>query len=252
MPDHVTYHEHVRPIVEARCTACHSDGQIAGYAPLTEADDVVAVAEDIAFHVVNRIMPPWMPSDLTVPLKRDRSLSIEEIAIVAAWLELGAQLGEPDTYAPPDEIYALAEVRADLTLQLDEAYHPEQDARDDYRCFAFALDIEAPQFLTAYEFIPEVAEMAHHGIVYLLDDVVAADIAERDYADGRPGWPCYGGTGLSKSGDIIGTWTPGTFGIRFPHGTGYLIKPGQFVVVQMHYNLMDDARARSHSGQNGT
>ena len=237
LPDRVTYHELVRPIIEAHCTACHSDGQIAAYAPLTDAYDVVAVAEDIAFQVVNRIMPPWMPSDLTVPLKRDRSLSIEEIAIVAAWLEQGAELGEPDTYVPPDEIYALAEVRADLTLQLDEAYHPEHDAQDDYRCFAFALDIEAPQFLTAYEFIPEVAEMAHHGIVYLLDDVVAADIAERDYADGRPGWSCYGGTGLSKSGDIIGTWTPGTFGIRFPEGTGYLIEPGQFVVVQMHYNL---------------
>ena len=44
VPEHPTYHEHVRPIIEAACVACHSDGQIAAYAPVTDRQDVVLAA----------------------------------------------------------------------------------------------------------------------------------------------------------------------------------------------------------------
>ena len=93
VPENPTYHQHVRPILEASCVACHSEGQIAAYAPLTSQDDVIFFAEDIAFHVAARIMPPWMPSSLNIPLENDRSLSDEEIATIVAWAEGGAQLG---------------------------------------------------------------------------------------------------------------------------------------------------------------
>ncbi len=237
VPENPSYQQHVRPILEANCVACHADGQVAAYAPLTSQEDVIFFAEDIAFHVSARLMPPWMPSRDNLPLKHDRSLSDEEIATIVAWAEGGAQSGREADYQPPAATYAFPEVRADLTLQLDELYAPEENAQDDYRCFAFPLEIDSPKFITAYEFIPDVAEMAHHGIVYLLDADLAPEIAARDYADGRPGWSCYGATGLSKSGDIIATWTPGTFGLRYPEGTGYKIEPGQIVALQMHYNL---------------
>ena len=243
VPENPTYHKHVRPVIEASCIACHSAGQIAAYAPFENPDDVVWAAGDIRFHVVNGIMPPWMPSRENLPLKRDRSLSDTEIAIIAAWVDEGAPLGDPDDYLPSatDAIESVG-VRADLTLQLEEAYAPPADVLDDYRCFAFPLELDAPQFVTGYEFIPEVLEMAHHGIVYLLGAEFAAEIQSKDDADEGPGWSCYGGTGLSKSGDMIATWTPGTFGVRFPAGTGYLIKPGQNVVLQMHYNLWTTRR----------
>ncbi len=238
VPEHPTYHEHVRPIIEANCAACHSDGQIAGYAPLTSADDVVWAAQDIKFHVVSGLMPPWMPSRANLPLKNDRSLSDEEIAIIAAWADAGTALGDPHDYAPSaTDGFDFVEIRADLVLQLEEAYAPVDDALDDYRCFAFPLDLESSQFITGYEFIPDVAEMAHHGIVYLLDAELQTEIDALSYSDGRPGWSCYGGVGLSGSGDMIATWTPGAFAVQFPEGTGYLIESGQIVVLQIHYNL---------------
>lgn len=237
VPEQPSYQQHVRPILEASCVGCHAAGQIAAYAPLDTQADAIAFADDIAFHVSARLMPPWMPSAFNIPLKRDRSLSDEEIATIIAWAEAGALAGDEASYQPPTATLALPEVRADLTLQLAEPYAPDADAQDDYRCFAFPLALDAPQFITAYEFAPDVAGMAHHGIVYLLDEAVAGEIAERDYADGRPGWSCYGGVGLSKGGDIIATWTPGTYGVRFPAGTGYRIQPGEHIVVQIHYNL---------------
>lgn len=238
VPENLTYHEHARPIIEAKCAACHSDGQIAGYAPFTAAEDVVWAADDIKFHVVNGIMPPWPPSRTNLPLKYDRSLSDEEIAIIAAWVDDGAALGDSHDYAPaPTDAFEFEDIRADLTLQLEEPYIPAEDALDDYRCFAFPLDIDAPQFVTGYEFLPDVLEMAHHGIVYLVEEDARGAIQARDYADGKPGWSCYGGTGLDDSGDMLATWTPGTFGVAFPAGAGYRIEPGQHVVLQMHYNL---------------
>ncbi len=238
VPEHPTYYEHVRPIIEASCNACHSEGRIAAYAPFSDPADVVWLAEDIRFHVVNGIMPPWMPSRENLPLKHDRSLSDYEIATIAAWADAGAALGDPHDYAPaPTEGVDLVEIRADLTLQLAEPFVPAEDVLDDYRCFAFPLEIEAPQFITGYEFMSDVAEMAHHGIVYLLDVEVESEIHSKDDADEGPGWSCYGGTGLSKSGSIVATWTPGTFATQFPPGAGYLIEPGQIIVLQMHYNL---------------
>ncbi len=238
VPEHPTYHEHVRSIIEARCVACHSDGQIAAYAPFTDPQDVIWAADDIKFHVVNGIMPPWPPSRENLPLKYDRSLSDAEIATIAAWVDDGAALGDPHDYAPSaTDGFDFVEVRADLTLQLDEPYEPDPNVLDDYRCFALPLEIDAPQFITGYEFIPDVAEMAHHNILYLFDEGAQRAIQRRNYADGRPGWSCYGGPGLSTGGEGIGGWAPGASPVIFPDGTGFLIRPGQYVVVEMHYNL---------------
>ncbi len=238
VPDHVNYHQHVRPIIEAKCVACHSEGQIAAYAPFDSPEIVKFAAEDVRFHVTSGLMPPWMPSRDNVPLKHDRSLSDEAIALIAAWVEQGAALGDPADFVPgATDVIELPEIRADLTLMLDAPYTPAADVLDDYRCFPFALNIAEPQFITGYDFIPDVAEMAHHGLVYLLDAELSAEIGALDGADGRAGWPCYGGTGLPNSGDMIATWTPGTFGVVYPPGTGFRVEPGQTVVLQMHYNL---------------
>ncbi len=238
IPAAPTYHEHARPILEAKCASCHQAGQIAAYAPLTDAQDAIYAAPDIKFHVLNGLMPPWLPSRANRPLKYNRSLSDLEIATLAAWVDAGAALGDPAEYAPaPTDVIGLPDIRADLTLQLETPYSPAEEVLDDYRCFAFPLDIAAPQFITGYAFLPGVMEMAHHAILFLVDSAMAGAVAALDGADGAPGWTCYGSSGLPQSGDIIAAWAPGSYGIQFPAGTGYRIEPGQIVVMQMHYNL---------------
>lgn len=238
VPEHPTYHEHARPIIEANCVVCHSDGQIAGYAPLTSAKDVVLAAEDIKFHVVNDYMPPWPPSREGLPLQNERRLSDADIALIAAWADDGAALGDPDSYVPaPTDAVHIPEIRADLTVQLDEPYTPPADLLDDYRCFALPLEIGEPMFVVGYEFFPDVAEMAHHAIFYVVDAGSERAIQQREAADDEPGWPCYGGIGLRVRHDSFGGWAPGAMPLRFPAGTGFRIESGQQIVLQMHYNL---------------
>ncbi len=124
MPEHPTYHEHARAIIEANCVACHSDGQIAAYAPLTSPEDVVLAAEDIKFHVIYGYMPPWPPSREGLPLQNDRSLSDADIALIAAWVDDGAALGDPESYVPAaTDGFLIPEVRADLTSAIRRAVY---------------------------------------------------------------------------------------------------------------------------------
>ena len=238
VPENPTYYEHIKPLLELHCNACHREGQISGDIPLTDVEDVEKGSSDIAFNVSIGYMPPWMPSRLNLPLKHNRSLSDTEIATFIKWNDIGAPLGDPEDYAPPtDAGYDLSVVRADLILQPEEPYVPDENVQDDYRCFAFQLDIEEPLYVTGYEFMPEVAEMAHHGLVYLVGEGAQSAIERRNYEDGRIGWSCYGGVGLSTRSDMIGAWAPGTLPTLYPEDTGYLLEPGDSLIIQMHYNL---------------
>lgn len=238
VPENPTYYEHVKPILELHCVACHSEGQIAGDIPLTTFEDAESGASDIAFNVSIGYMPPWMPSQLSLPMHPDRSMTDTEIATLMAWSDEFAPEGDPADYVAPENPYANVEVREDMILQTDEPYTPEASVQDDYRCFAFAMELEDPVYLTAYEFIPEVMEMAHHGIVYKVDSSATNNVERKNGADGRPGWSCYGGVGLAGAdSEMIGTWAPGTMPVAYPDGTGYIIEDGDFLIIQMHYNL---------------
>jgi len=238
VPDNPTYYEHVKPLLELHCNGCHTEGQIAGDIALDTLDDAVSGASDIAFNVSIGYMPPWMPSDLSLPMQHDRSLTDTEIATIIAWSDNFAPEGDPDDYIAPENPYTMVEVRDDMILQLDEPYTPDETKQDDYRCFAFEMDLDDPVYLTGYEFIPEIAEMAHHGIVYKADAFIVDQVERKDGADGRPGWSCYGSVNLTGAdSEMVGTWAPGTLPAEYPAGTGYRIEDGEFLIVQMHYNL---------------
>lgn len=238
VPENPTYYEHIKPLLELHCTGCHTEGQIAGDIPLTSSEDVEKGSSDIAFNGSTGDMPPWMPSPLSLPMQHNRSLSDIEIATLVTWDENGAPLGNPEDYTPPEaSAYQLKEIRADLTLQLEEPYIPDESATDDYRCFAFPLDIDSSRYVTGYEFILDETEMAHHGIVYLVSKSAQPAIERRNVEDDRIGWSCYGGIGLSVPNEMIGTWAPGALPTAYPDGTGFRVDPADIVIIQMHYNL---------------
>ena len=55
-----TYYQDVRPILQARCTACHKPGEIAPFSLLTY-DDAHPRAASIAQATHDRVMPPFPP-----------------------------------------------------------------------------------------------------------------------------------------------------------------------------------------------
>ena len=233
-----TYYEHIKPILVENCMACHTEGQIAGDIPFDD-ELLIDSYEDIAFVTGIRYMPPWMPSQDSLPMEHDRSLTDYEFAVIQAWAEDGAPTGNEADYVEPQATYSLTDIDADQVLQLEEAYTPEEGVDDDYRCFVFSPDIDTPVFLTGYEFLPDVTEQVHHGIIYLVDSSAQREIEAKNYEDGRAGWSCYTGTNINtRNEEFLGTWTPGTLPVSLPEGTGYWIEPDDIFIVQIHYNLL--------------
>ncbi len=242
----LTYYDDIQPIIEANCLACHAEGQIAAEYELYDPFVIRDSADYIADLVNHRDMPPWMPGpQTTLELQNARILEDEEIARILFWAQSGAQMGEQSDN-PPNVFetgvpYALPQIRRDMEFYLEEPYMPGEANNDDYRCFIFDPGFTEPTYVTGYVFAPDVLTMAHHGIIYRMGEGARSRADNLNGQDGQQGWPCYNTTGLGgRFEEMLGTWTPGTFPVQYPAGTGYLVQPGEFFVMQMHYNTRID------------
>ena len=98
----VTFAKDVAPILQRSCQVCHRPGSIAPMSLLTY-QEVRPWARAIKQRTGLREMPPWH-IDRNVGIskfKDDRSLSDEEIATIATWVDAGAPLGNPADMPPP-------------------------------------------------------------------------------------------------------------------------------------------------------
>jgi len=95
-PTSPTFSKHIAPIFQEKCEACHRPDSIAPM-PLRTFQEARPWARSIKARVEARQMPPWH-IDKTVGIqefKNDRSLSDEQIATIAKWVEAGAPEGDP-------------------------------------------------------------------------------------------------------------------------------------------------------------
>ena len=90
-----TFTKDIAPILQAKCQDCHRTGQIAPMSLLTY-QDARPWARDIKKRVVQRSMPPWF-IDKSVGIQHfqnDMSLSDDQIATIAKWVDAGAPEGD--------------------------------------------------------------------------------------------------------------------------------------------------------------
>src|ERR1700747_1618912 len=97
----VTFSKDVAPIFQKSCQSCHHEGTSAPMSLMTYAE-TRPWARSIKERVVRRDMPPWH-LEKTVGIrqyKNDRSLSDDEIATIARWVDSGAPQGNPADMPP--------------------------------------------------------------------------------------------------------------------------------------------------------
>ncbi len=88
-----TYYQDVKPILEAQCMGCHKTGGIAPFS-LQTPQAAQEKAPLIAAVAASGYMPPWMPGPDSPEFLNERKLSQTQKAILAAWAQAGAPLGE--------------------------------------------------------------------------------------------------------------------------------------------------------------
>ncbi len=92
----VTFAKDVAPILYDSCVVCHRAGEMAPMA-LTTYAEVRPWARSIKNRVIAREMPPWhIDKNIGIQeFKDDISLTDEQIAMIATWVDAGATMGDP-------------------------------------------------------------------------------------------------------------------------------------------------------------
>lgn len=228
-----TYSKEVSRILRQNCQECHRAGGVGPFA-LDTYDQAVNWAEDIRQFTADGTMPPWKPVDGVGHFKNRRSMSEDDKAVLARWVEADCPYGDERDLPPPPHYsnnWQLGE--PDLILEPTEAYELAADGPDVYRCFVLPTDFDRDHYVTAIEVRPGNTRVVHHVIAFL--DTSGA--AERlDAKDPGPGYSTSQGIpGFLPRGGL-GGWAPGNLGGKLPDGMAKILPAGVKVVMQVHYH----------------
>jgi hypothetical protein len=252
-----SFWQHVAPILNAKCAACHQTGGIGPF-PLATFADVESRANQIVNVTENRIMPPFLleVGGACGSFDETAALTEEEIATIGAWAS-GARLEGTAVAMAPPPIPSLP----DGTDLFTPEFTPEIEGGtlaefDEYRCFPLDLGLTEERFVTGFEFQPGNTALVHHVIAMLVDPSAPSAVEGLDNAqvmaglneqDAREGWHCFGeaGDGVRVEG-VPAAWAPGSGPYTYPEGIGVRVQPDRQLVVQVHYNLArEEVRGQS-------
>ncbi|GAC1470498.1 MAG: hypothetical protein NVSMB9_15660 [Isosphaeraceae bacterium] len=230
-----TYHRDVAPILEARCRACHRKGQVGPF-PLDTYEQARKRAGDIASVVEERRMPPWKPQPRSgPPLKHDRSMPEDEIAVIVKWAAAGAPSGNSSFKLParkesPEAPWILG--KPDLVLEMGEAFEVPAGGEDLYRCFVIPTQLPGDRHVVAIEYRPGNRRVVHHMTSWV---DASREGRKKDRAEPGPGYSCLSGAGVAVQGDL-GGWAPGNEPACLPEGVGRPLPRAADVILQVHYH----------------
>ena len=209
----VTFAKDIVPIFQRSCQVCHRQGEMAPMSLMTY-QEVRPWARAIKNRVVAREMPPWhVDKNIGIQaFKDDPSLSDEEIAMVSAWVDNGAPLGDPADMPPPVDFPDASEWQIgepDLVVRYP-AYQMPAEGPDLFGALYTDLDLDEDRYIRAIQTRPAndpSRRVVHHALSFAVhpdeeqmriagdDDVPAAQFLV-EYASGKNGEVYPGDSGL--------------------------------------------------------
>lgn len=239
--DGPTYYADIQPLMQAHCTSCHVQDSIAPFALLNyqEVRDTAILS-----HATMQAgtMPPWPPAEDCQEFQGHRGMTVEEIALFKEWIDEGYPRGNSADAPSVETNQGLTLGEADLTLTWGFDYKPTPvggDQIDDYRCFVVDVPTEEDVFVNLVDTKPGNAAVVHHMIAYLAPPSQFARLSQLEQEDSRPGYTCFGGPRFNNP-EMLAGWVPGTTPIPYKEGYGIRVPAGHKLVVQMHYNTVND------------
>jgi Copper type II ascorbate-dependent monooxygenase, C-terminal domain len=243
----VTWAKDIEPLISSRCAVCHQTGGI-GTIPLVTLDQVRMASAAVRNSVVSGRMPPWPASAACNTYAPDGSLSEVQKQQLVGWIDDGMPEGStPDT--PPARAQALGLSRVDLTVNFAEAYTPTKSP-DEYRCFILDWPEQSVKYITGFNVKAGEPSLVHHANLFFVSPKSVATFEARDAATLGYGYECYTvPTPFNAELGWIGTFVPGSLGADFPGESGLKIEPGSKLLLQVHYNISQGAKADRSSVQ---
>lgn len=248
-----TWHQDVKPIVDAYCVECHSEGGIGPF-EMNGPEDLAELAPLVDHVVAERIMPPFYAERGHTPLKYDLSLSDEQITTIRDWIASDFPLGDPDEPGAPIVLDRGGLPEWDVVLTPDVAYTPTLEP-DEYRCFILDWPESEPKYVTGFDVIPGNPAIDHHIVAYAIGPDQVDVLDEFEATDEAPGYSCFGSAAQTdwEPDSIVdqlvqvylGAWTPGVTGRQYTNGQR--VEPGSKIVLQVHYFTLGSEGESDHT-----
>ena len=216
----VAFTKDVAPILQRSCQTCHRPGAVAPMSLLTY-EDVRPWARSIKTKVTNREMPPWhIDRNIGITkFKNDPSLTDQEIATIATWVDAGAPRGNLADMPPPRKFEELDQWfigKPDLVITSNKPYVLPAAGPDNIVDILVDPGFTEDMYVMAIESKPADAasfKVTHHFTTNLVEDPDEDPVGLflNEYA-------------LGKNGDV------------FPPNSGRLIKAGTKINFNLHLN----------------
>lgn len=238
-PELLTWTKDLQPVVEQHCVRCHQEGE-QGTGDFTDFDTVSSMAELMSNAVNSGSMPPPVadPSCHDYTDSDRLYMSDESKSILAQWILDGKEYGSEEDALEYDR--SMSEIKdPDLILTISEPYAPsftdQENPGNEYRCFALQHNQEEPFYITELHPVIDNSAIIHHMVL-----AKGTDAGILPGSEAPEGLDCINNNGAFVNGDyqesgMLAGWAPGGSPVRFPEGAGLLIRPDEYLVVQVHY-----------------
>ena len=237
-----TFTKDIVPILQARCQDCHRPNAMAPMSLLTY-EETRPWARSIKERVVKRQMPPWhLDKSVGVQsFQNDMSLSDEQIATIAKWVDSGAPQGDPKDMPaaktfPKDDEWQLAKIYGhgpDLIIKSDDYTMPAV-SQDQWWKPVVDLNVKDDLWVKAVEMRPGTTagrKITHHALAHLIQSETDPN-AKADNSDDA--------AALGNQGGVLMEWAVGKNYDIYRPDTGKLIRPGAKVWWDIHYHAVGE------------
>jgi hypothetical protein len=169
-----TFSKDVAPIFFKKCAECHRPGESAPMS-LLSYEDARPWAKAIREKVAGREMPPWHADPRVGEFANDRRLAQTEIDTITAWVDGGAQEGNPKDLPPaPQFADGWGIGKPDLVLEMSDEYALEANGPDEYQNFDIPTIFTEDKYVQMAEARPGNRKIVHHIVAFVLPPGSAA------------------------------------------------------------------------------
>ncbi|HSU58336.1 MAG TPA: tetratricopeptide repeat protein [Bryobacteraceae bacterium] len=235
-PAPATFSKDIAPLIFEHCAPCHHSGGVGPF-PLITYGDVRKHASQIVSATERRYMPPWPPERGYGDFADDRSLTENQIRLIADWVAQGRQEGDPaDLPRAPEFSSAWQMGPPDLILQMAKPFRMPAGGSDVFRNFVITTGLKETRYVRGLELRLSNTRVVHHANV-VLDRTQS--LRRRDGEDGQPGFPGMDVTTEAAANNFDPDshflfWKPGSILRPEPDDMSWRLDPGTDLILNLH------------------